>query len=184
MKDDELEITIAVDSFRRLLRRLRVVARHAELATGLSPAQLFVLSVVADAPGCSVNQIAGLTLTDRSSVAAVIARLTDRGYLTRDQSPDDRRRASIAITPDGQRAMLGASPPPTTLLIAGIRQLPMDQLQSLTAGLVGLTIAMGIANEPAGMLFDDSLTRGDMTSRRADSDERRSHRSPQCNENS
>lgn len=165
--DDEPEITIAVDAFRRLLRRLRVVARHAELATGLSPAQLFVLSVVSEAPGCSVNEIAGLTLTDRSSVAAVIARLTDRGYLTRDQSPNDRRRASIVVTHDGRVAMRRALPPPTALLIAGLRQLPANQLHSLSAGLVALTRSMGIADEPAGMLFDDSPNRADADRQRA-----------------
>ena len=156
MIDQESEIAVAVDAFRRLLRRLRVVARQTELATGLSPAQLFVLSAVVDAPGCSVSEIARLTMTDRSSVAAIVTRLTERGYVTRQQAPDDRRRASIVITTEGRRAMRHASPPPTTLLIAGLRELPTAQLHALSGGLVSLTHSMGIADEPATMLFEDS----------------------------
>lgn len=158
MIEQESDITVAVDAFRRLLRRLRVVARHTELATGLTAAQLFVLSAVVDTPGCSVSEIAQLTMTDRSSVAAVVTRLAERGYVTREQAHDDRRRASIVITSDGRRAMRRASPPPTALLIAGLRELPIAQLRALSNGLVSLTRAMGIANEPATMLFEDSPT--------------------------
>lgn len=154
--DPEAEIASAVDAFRRVLRRLRVVARQTELATGLTAAQLFVLTAVVESPGCSMNEIAHSTMTDRSSVAAVIERLADRGYVSRHQAADDRRRASIVITSEGRRAMRSASPPPTALLIAGLRGLPTEQLHGLSGGLLALTRAMGIANEPAGMLFDDS----------------------------
>jgi DNA-binding MarR family transcriptional regulator len=157
--DVEAIVTVSVDAFRRVLRRLRVAARKTELATGLSAAQLFVLSAVADAPGCSVNDITHATMTDRSSVAAVIDRLVERGYVTRRQADSDRRRASIAITAKGRRAMQLAPPAPTALLISALRDLPAAQLRDLSTGLLALTRSMGIAEEPAGMLFDDAPTR-------------------------
>jgi DNA-binding MarR family transcriptional regulator len=157
--DVEARVTVSVDAFRRVLRRLRVAARKTELATGLSAAQLFVLSAVADAPGCSVNDITQATMTDRSSVAAVIDRLVEQGYVTRRQADSDRRRASIAITAKGRRAMRLAPPAPTALLISALRDLPAVQLRNLSTGLLALTRAMGIAEEPAGMLFDDAPAR-------------------------
>jgi DNA-binding MarR family transcriptional regulator len=158
-KPDSTVVT-AVDAFRRILRELRVVARKTELATGLSAAQLFVLSAVDRSPGSSVNEIARATMTDRSSVAAIVDRLVDQGYATRVASSDDRRRASITVTPKGRRATGKAPPAPTALLLSGLGKLTQKELGGLTRGLVGLTRAMGIADQPAGMLFEDGRSGG------------------------
>ncbi len=156
MRRDRTAATVAaVDAFRRIVRELRVAARQTELATGLSAAQLFVLSVVAAEPGCSVNDIATATMTDRSSAAAVVDRLAGEGYVTRVPSVADRRRASITITARGKRAAGDSAPPPTALLLGGLGKLPSMQLRQLTSGLVALTRQMGIADQRAGMLFDD-----------------------------
>jgi DNA-binding MarR family transcriptional regulator len=149
------DVASAVDSIRRILRELRVLARKGELSSGLSPAQLFVLTVVSDHPGASGNEIAGATLTDRSSAAAVVDRLAEEGFVVRTHSPDDRRRAAITITPAGKRAMKGASPPPTVSLLSSIRALSAHDRRHLANGLAALTRKMGIADQPAGMLFDD-----------------------------
>lgn len=154
-RDRAGRIATSVDAFRRILRELRLAARKTEVATGLSAAQLFVLSAVGAAPGCSVNDVAETTMTDRSSVAAVVDRLVQHGYLTRDRAGDDKRRASISITPRGRRATGKAAPAPAALLIAGLRNLSLTQLIGLARGLVALTAGMGIGNEPAGMLFED-----------------------------
>lgn len=167
--ETEAQIGRSVDAFRRVLRRLRVVARKTELATGLSAAQLFVLSAVVESPGCSVNEIAQATMTDRSSAAAVVDRLVEQGYVTRTQSADDRRRAAVTVTARGRRAMRDSSPPPTAILIAGLRGLSPAQLRGLAAALVALTQEMDIADEPAGMLFDDAPS----SPRRADRGRRR-----------
>lgn len=149
------DVARAVDAFRRILRELRRAARKTELATGLSAAQTFVLNAVNGAPGCSLNDVAAMTMTDRSSVAAIVERLVDDRYLTRSHADDDRRRASLTITPRGQRAIEDAAPPPTQLLVNGLRALPPGERQRLSRGLSLLTEQMGIASEPAGMLFED-----------------------------
>src|SRR5690349_6724561 len=113
------DITASVDSFRRITRALRIAARKSELSTGLSSAQMFVLSTVAASPGCSVNDIAEATMTDRSSAAAIVDRLVEQGYLTRDQSGDDRRRASIGMTARGRKAAGKNTTAPGPLLVAG-----------------------------------------------------------------
>lgn len=146
----------SVDAFRRILRELRLHARKAELATGLSPSQAFVLATIAQRPGASVNEIADATMTDRSSAAAVLDRLVERGHVVRQQSQRDRRRAEFTITASGRRAMRHAPTPPTVALVNGIRALSRTQANELAKNLTALTRAMGIGDEPAGMLFDDS----------------------------
>jgi DNA-binding MarR family transcriptional regulator len=155
-RGSDASIATAVDAFRRILRELRVVARKTELATGLSAAQLFVLSTVARVPGSSVNDIAAATMTDRSSAAAIVDRLVEQGYVTREQSGSDRRRASIELTARGRRAAGKSAPAPTTLLIAALEKLPAGQLDGLAAGLTALTQSMEIADKPAGMLFEET----------------------------
>ena len=145
----------AVDSFRRILRELRLVARKTELATGLSAAQLFVLASVIATPGCSVNDIAEATMTDRTSAAAIVDRLADEGYVTRRRAGDDKRRASIDPTSRGRRAAQESPPAPTALLIAGLENLTTAELKGLVIGLVALTRGMGIEDAPAEMLFEE-----------------------------
>jgi DNA-binding MarR family transcriptional regulator len=149
------DVAAAVDAFRRILRELRRAARKTELATGLSAAQTFVLNAVDAAPGCSLNDVAATTMTDRTSVAAILEKLADERYVTRAQAADDRRRASLTITARGQRAIRSAAPPPTKLLVDALRALPVAERSALAAGLSALTDRMGITDEPAGMLFED-----------------------------
>src|SRR5690349_17172598 len=110
------DVIRSVDAFRRILRELRLHARKAELATGLSASQAFVLAVIAQRPGASVNEIADATMTDRSSAAAVLDRLTERKHVVRQQAERDRRRAEFTITASGRRAMRRAPLPPTVAL--------------------------------------------------------------------
>jgi DNA-binding MarR family transcriptional regulator len=149
------EVSESVDAFRRILRALRLSARTGERSTGLSPAQHFVLSMLAEQPGASVNDIAAATLTDRSSAASMIERLVERGLATRERSATDRRRAVISISSTGRRALRSGAPAPTTQLIAGLKRLRSDERVALAKGLSALTRAMGIHREPAGMLFED-----------------------------
>lgn len=150
------DVEESVDAFRRILRALRRAARRTELTTGLSAAQLFVLTTVDSAPGSSMNDIAAATMTDRSSVAAIVDRLVELRHVTREQAAHDRRRAQISITARGRRAIADAAPAPTMLLIAGLQSLPPAPLRALAQSLTMLTHHMGIATEPAEMLFEDS----------------------------
>jgi DNA-binding MarR family transcriptional regulator len=155
----DTDITQSIDAFRRILRELRLIARKSELATGLSPAQGFVLTVIADHPAASVNEIASATMTDRSSAAALVDRLEEQGYVIRTTSAADRRRAEVTITARGRRALAAAPPPPTIALIEGIRALTPTERRGLARGIAALTRTMKIADQPAGLLFEDAPRR-------------------------
>jgi len=126
------------------------------MASGLSASQAFVLAMIAEHPGSSVNEIAQATMTDRSSAAAIVDRLVEKGFVTRGRAVDDRRRAAVEITARGRRAMSRAAPPPTALLIAALRELPRTKLRALAGGPTSVTRAMGLAHEPPGMLFEEN----------------------------
>lgn len=155
MAEPTSPVAASVDAFRRILRALRLAATKTQMVAGLSAAQLFVLRALQDGAEASLSEIAVRTMTDRSSVAAVVDRLLAAGLVERETSPTDRRRAAIIITPEGRKVLRRAPEPPTALLVAGLKQLNPAQLEELADGLRALTDAMGLSDQLPGMFFED-----------------------------
>lgn len=149
------DVRRALHAIRRLVRALRIANGSAEKSTGLSAAQLFVLDQVAANPGASLGELATLTLTDRSSVAAVTEKLLARGLLERRRSSTDRRRVEIFPTTQGTETLRHAPHPPTRLILDGLESLDDDRLERIASGLESLVTAMGLVDEPNSMLFEN-----------------------------
>ena len=97
-----------MDAIRAVVRALRINTRAIELEIGISLAQLFVLQQVAQRPATSLNDLAERTATHQSSVSVVVRRLVDRGLVTRKVDAADKRRVQIALTPAGEKLLVGA----------------------------------------------------------------------------
>jgi DNA-binding MarR family transcriptional regulator len=148
------ETRVVLDNLRLLVRALRVSARAAEKAVGVSGAQLFVLQTLHEAHVASIGELALLTHTDQSSVSVVVARLTRRGFVARTESKADGRRVEVRLTATG-RSLLRRSPASTqTRLVAGVKKLPRATRQQLGAALGELAQMTGISGEPQ-MFFED-----------------------------
>ena len=145
----------SVDAVRRILRALRLAARDTQAAAGLSAAQLFVLQALDQGGEASLSDLAGRTMTDRSSVAAVVDRLLDAKLVVRGTSAADRRRASISLTAAGRSVLARSPEPPGALLMSALQSLPARQVSALSAGLAALASAMGADTGRATMLFED-----------------------------
>ncbi|MEW5930112.1 MAG: MarR family transcriptional regulator [Gemmatimonadota bacterium] len=151
----EADTVAAVDALRRVLRVMRTAATETQATLGISAAQLFVLSQLTGADGLSINELAERTLTDRSSVAAVVDRLVGRGLAERSASPRDRRRAAVRITPAGRSLLEAAPVAPTALLVAGLARLPEPELHTLAVSLGRLVGAMRLEATAAPMFFEE-----------------------------
>jgi DNA-binding MarR family transcriptional regulator len=149
----------AVDGVRRLVRGLRLAEQRTRLEAGLSAAQLFVLTELSRAPSASLGELGQRTMTDRSSVAAVVERLEEAGLVSTRRSGDDRRRVLVRLTAAGRRRLAAAPPPPTVLLVSALERLSPQVLRGLTVHLGALVTAMGLADEPATMLFEEPVRR-------------------------
>jgi DNA-binding MarR family transcriptional regulator len=156
----------AVDAFRRIFRALRLAAQQTHRRSGISAAQLFVLSSLADGAASSLTELGERTHTDRSSVADVVERLAAAGLVDRVRSERDRRRMEVMITPAGRALLHDAPAAPTALLIAGLAAMPEAELATLVDGLARLTRAMGLETAPAPMLFEEDETRQRRMARR------------------
>jgi len=153
------ELSAAVDAVRRLIRGLRLAEQRTRAATGMSAAQLFVLAQLRDTGDLSLTELADRTLTDRTSASAVVERLVRDGWVRSERDARDRRRTVVRITSTGRRRLATAPEPPTVQLIAALRRLEPAQRRGLTRHLVALLRAMGLADAPATMLFEERGSR-------------------------
>ncbi|MBV9879743.1 MAG: winged helix-turn-helix transcriptional regulator [Gemmatirosa sp.] len=150
------DLSASLQALRRIVRQLRVANGGVEKSTGLSAAQLFVLEAVGAAPGASLSELAARTLTDRTSVAAVVDRLSARALVERRRSTTDRRRVELVLTDAGGALLAQAPHPPTRQILEGLGTLDDRQLRRLAVGLSRLVRGMGLAESPAVMLFEDA----------------------------
>lgn len=137
------------------MRALRVAEQRTRGEAGLTAAQLFVLGQLADAPAVSLTELASRTMTDRTSVAAVVERLATMGLVAADRDAADRRRVVARITETGRRRLRAAPVAPTAMLVDALEAMATGERRVLAGGLERLVAAMGIDGEPAGMLFDE-----------------------------
>ncbi len=144
-----------LDSIRRIVRELRVSARAAESEVGLSGAQLFVLSRLAEERRLSLGEIAARTLTDPSSVSVVVAKLASAGLVTRKRSAEDERRVELAIAPAGRALLRRAPSAAQDRLIAAVAALGTASRRTLSRLLDELVRGMGLDDTEAHLFFED-----------------------------
>lgn len=72
----------------------------------LTPTQFASLAKLFDEGSVSQNSLGRLTAMDPATMQGVIARLIDRGLISRAADPKDRRRALLRLTPLGRQAFL------------------------------------------------------------------------------
>lgn len=141
-------------SLRRIVRFLRLADRAMESGHGLSAAQLFCLRVLDGEPATSLAEVAARTMTDQSSVSTVVARLVERGYVSR-KTGADRRRAELKLTAAGQRIIDGSPVAPQTKIVDAIRAMPAAHRKQLVQSLDRFVIAIGADALEPRMFFED-----------------------------
>ncbi|HRO62321.1 MarR family winged helix-turn-helix transcriptional regulator [Thermomonas sp.] len=105
--------------------RLSILTNHVSQAIADLYAQRFgigvtewrVIAVLGRFPGSSANQVADYTAMDKVAVSRAVARLLERGLITRRRHATDRRRSVLALSAEGRRIHAGIAP-----LALGIEQ--------------------------------------------------------------
>jgi DNA-binding MarR family transcriptional regulator len=146
---------IVLDSLRRVVRSLRISSRAAEKRVGLSGAQLFVLSQLADGGPMSVNDLADRTLTHQSSVSVVVQRLVSAGLIARKSSQKDGRRLELSLTPSGKRAIATGPDPAQNALLDALRKMPQQRRAQLAKLLSELVRSAGMSNDNPELFLED-----------------------------
>jgi len=144
-----------LNSFRCLVKSLRLADRAGLKEYGLGASQLYVLhELKRDAP-LSVNDLAARMATDQSTVSVVVAKLIEKGYVTREKSETDARRIDLTLTAKGHLTVRNLPPPIQHLIIEGVQRLPRARAKTLAESLRDICQVLGISDENPPMLMDD-----------------------------
>jgi MarR family transcriptional regulator, lower aerobic nicotinate degradation pathway regulator len=159
------EATLVMDGLRRLVHGVRVGSHLVEHDLGVSGAQLFVLRELAAEPGASIRRLSERTLTDPSSVSAVVARLVERGLVTQRRAEEDARRSVLEVSRKGASLLSRAPEPFQARLITSLRTLPRARLRQFGSVLAEIVRALDL-DAGAAPLFFETSPRGKARSRR------------------
>lgn len=140
---------------RQVLRQFRVIFnavkthfRAVEEESGLGGAQVWALSVVAEAPGIGVGQLA-LALDIRQPTASNLVRgLVSRGLLRSERTQADRRVVSLHATPEALALLARVPGPWSGVLPHALGALDVATLTRLQADLSSVIERLAMSDDP------------------------------------
>jgi MarR family transcriptional regulator, organic hydroperoxide resistance regulator len=145
------------ESATRVLRQFRIVFnavkthfRQVERSAGLAGAQVWALSVIRDAPGISVNDLAAAMDVHQSTASNLLRSLVARKLVAK-KSGDDKRTVQLHVLPAGVKALGKAPAPFAGLLPAALAGLDPRTLARLEKDL-GVLIARLDVDEDTGSI--------------------------------
>lgn len=159
MSPGDADALRVMNSIRRIVRALRASSSEAERAVGVSGAQLFVLSELAERSAESLSELADRTTTDASSVSVVVQKLVDKGLVVRTPSPTDARRAEISLSKKGRDLLRKAPSTAQRRMVEAIDGLPSVQRKRLADGLEALVHGIGADAEAPMLFFEDGAAK-------------------------
>lgn len=128
-----------------LLRRAEQFAAEiflkAEIPDGVTLRQSVLLAAIAEADGASQSDLVSATGVDRSTLAEMMARMEQKGFIVRAAAEDDGRAKSVSLTAEGRRRLDGALPAMREVDKALLAALPASRRSTFKATLLALVDA-------------------------------------------
>ena len=156
-----------LNSFRCLVKSLRLADRAGLKEHGLGASQLYVLHELKRESPLSVNELAQRTATDQSTVSVVVSKLIDKGFVARERSEEDARRLDLTLTAKGHLVVKRLPPPVQHSIIEGVERLPRARARALAEGLAEIVRELGVEEQYPPMLMDDEPPKKKTSSRKA-----------------
>lgn len=120
-----------MDALRQITRAVRVTGQDTRKRTGISPAQLAAMRVLAEGQALSLSELAERTLTNLSSVSEVVTRLVNQGLVARARGEADGRTIELSLTEAGKLAV-SAAPALEDHVLRGLDAMQPDERRELT----------------------------------------------------
>ena len=149
--------TETLKQLRIIISAVRQHFRALEEACGVSGAQIWILSAIAETPGITVSRLSEALSVHVSTVSNMLDKLAKAGLVERLRGEEDRRVVNLQLTEQG-RVVLGRAPQPLTGLVPhALEKLPEPALVRLHEDLALLIEQMqyvdhGSANKPLSVL--------------------------------
>lgn len=145
-----------LNRIRHLVRALRTFEKQAQSQYGFGAAQMFILHVLHGEDALSLNELAGRTATDQSSVSLAVGKLVAEGYVRRTTSSEDRRQVQLSLTPKARTLVKRSPPAAQERILESVLGMRATERKQLMALLDQLLSGMATADDgPPPMLFQD-----------------------------
>lgn len=145
---------ILLQQFRVVLKAVKSHFRQVEAITGIGGSQVWALSLVAEAPGIGVSELAR-RLSIRQPTASVLVRhLVTRRLLETMPHPQDRRSVQLYATAAGELLLQRAPRPFAGVLPGALAQLDEATQERLIGDMSRLIQVMGADAGAAGTPLD------------------------------
>lgn len=128
-----------------LLRRAEQFAAETFVKTvlpdGVTLRQTVLLAAIAEAEGASQSSLVSATGVDRSTLAEMMARMEQKGLISRSAARDDGRAKSVSLTNEGRRRLDAALPAMREVDRALLAAVPANRRVAFRATLLTLAEA-------------------------------------------
>lgn len=125
-----IELGKAITEFRNKLRQF-IHQKFKEHQINLSFEMLEVLGYLWKKNGMNQQEIADLTLKDKSSITYLIDNLVKRNLVTRVEDDNDRRNKLIFLTPEAQQLREQLHPWVNEMYSVASNKISVDEMQSI-----------------------------------------------------
>jgi DNA-binding MarR family transcriptional regulator len=116
-------------------RRIKQAVLARATAHGLTAQQFWFLVALRERPGISQAELAARVRSDAPTVSRVVTALTRRRLVRVEEDPRDRRRASLRLTPAGERLGDLAAETAGEIRAAIVAGMKAEEVDALRAGL-------------------------------------------------
>jgi DNA-binding MarR family transcriptional regulator len=141
--------TETLKQFRIIISAVRHHFRALEEACGISGAQVWILSAIAENPGVTVSHLSETLSVHVSTASNMLDKLDKAGLVERKRSHTDRRVVNLHLTAKGQQILDRAPKPLTGLVPYALDKLPEKALARLHKDLALLIQQMGYVDPMA-----------------------------------
>lgn len=148
------DLRLVMDSFRRVVRALRKSSRDSEDFFGLRTAQFFVLQQVKEYGPLGINDLAEKTFSHQSTVSVVVEELVQRGYVECTLSTIDRRRVEVRGTAVGRSLIKKRKRTIQEKMAAGFMKMSSRQRHELARLLGKFISSSGLDSETPDFFFE------------------------------
>lgn len=131
----------------RLAKQVEVALVGVELSLPQYRALAFLSSLASGR--AAPSDLAGQLAVSKPTITALVDGLVARGYVARTPDPDDRRRVTHEITPEGERALAAADAAVAERLGQLARHLDPDDAEAAACGLATWGAALDAARAEA-----------------------------------
>ena len=131
-----------IADFRATMGQLKCASSERLLRLGVSMAQLHIMYTLQRTSEMTMSHLADWLNVSLSNATGLIDRLEERGYISRDRVPTDRRVVMVRVTPDGERMLGEVDALSDDLLRSVLDRLPPSQLRGVGHAIAALREAV------------------------------------------